>query len=371
MIGYPITYGDTLEQNEETLSSFNKGYKFVIVVFGISSVLLNPRTVSALDTISSKNYAGPKTLSFCSPNRAVILLFIIACYGFYLMICLGYFLSKIYYNFFHKIIFENIHRVRNKLNLENIKKFIINYILKNWFTRIKKKFYILIKAIIELIKGLKDFRNKFKSMLELRYDRYKDNFRIILLFKKSQYNFELFKELFLIFWSIPYMVILFLNDLRLFFNIIIYLNDWKIYLGLLTSKRYILYLILLCLFGILVGFLLGSYRRRNYGKYDIYDIYGFILLILLKMLYNNELNSVLFEPSNVNQFFKFSLEPIQEIKPRFSRLNLKTPDRIPLPSLIIEDPSVFIETDILWEQSTNYKIEFFKFYQNIKENVKS
>ena len=58
MIGYPITYGDSLEEansftseiliakisdycsNEENQINFNKGYKFGLLVFGIGSLFL-------------------------------------------------------------------------------------------------------------------------------------------------------------------------------------------------------------------------------------------------------------------------------------------------------------------------------------------
>jgi hypothetical protein len=72
MIGYPITYGDRLEKgngftsesvltgiseywsNEENQGNFNKGYKFGLLVFGISGVLLSSTTVFASD-----NGVGP------------------------------------------------------------------------------------------------------------------------------------------------------------------------------------------------------------------------------------------------------------------------------------------------------------------------
>lgn len=67
MIGYPVTYGDTLEKgngltsesvltkisdywsNEENIANFNQGYKFGLLVFGISGVLLSSTTAVASD----------------------------------------------------------------------------------------------------------------------------------------------------------------------------------------------------------------------------------------------------------------------------------------------------------------------------------
>jgi hypothetical protein len=67
MIGYPITYGDTLEKsngftsetvltgiseywsNEENRANFNRGYKFGLLVFGISGVLVRSTAAFASD----------------------------------------------------------------------------------------------------------------------------------------------------------------------------------------------------------------------------------------------------------------------------------------------------------------------------------
>ncbi len=67
MIGYSITYSDTLEKgngftservftkildywsNEENIANFNRGYKFGLLVFGISGVFLSSTTVFASD----------------------------------------------------------------------------------------------------------------------------------------------------------------------------------------------------------------------------------------------------------------------------------------------------------------------------------
>ena len=63
MIGYPITYGDILEKGNglvltgiseywssaENRANFIKGYKFGLLVFGISGVLLTSTTVFASD----------------------------------------------------------------------------------------------------------------------------------------------------------------------------------------------------------------------------------------------------------------------------------------------------------------------------------
>jgi hypothetical protein len=133
---------------------------------------------------------------------------------------------------------------------------------------------------------------------------------------------------------------------------------------LITRVIYILYIILLSLFGILLGFLLGVYSRKD-------DIYVFILLLLLKMLYNKRFDYDLLKPNKVDQFYKFSLKTSEQINPRPSRLILKQPDQIPLPFLIIEDPFVFIETKVLFDESINYAFELFRFYRNVNQKVDS
>ena len=121
---------------------------------------------------------------------------------------------------------------------------------------------------------------------------------------------------------------------------------------LITTVLYILYIILLGLFGILLGFLLGVYSRND-------NIYVFILLLLLKMLYNNGFDYVLLKPNKVDQFSRFSLKTIEQIDPRPLKITLTEPDQSPLPFLIIKDPFVFIETEVLWDKSTNCEFELY------------
>lgn len=150
-------------------------------------------------------------------------------------------------------------------------------------------------------------------------------------------------------------------------NRIEFVNKWKQFILLLMSEYvlitkvvYVLYIILLGLFGILLSFLLDIYKQND-------DIYLFILLLLLKMLYNNVLDYVFLKSNKIDQF---SLKTIEQINSRSSRLILKEPDQISLPFLIIEDPLVFIETEVLWEEPINYKFKLFKFYQNVNGKVK-
>lgn len=197
--------------------------------------------------------------------KPLIILFSIACYWFYLNICFGYFLSKIFYNFFDEInkmyLFKSI-QFRKKFNLENIKKFVISYIFKffeNWIKRIVEKYLLVRVAIDEVIKALKISRNKFKSIF------------------KFKYNFRLLKKLLPIFWEAFKVAISLIKEVFFVHNIIEFLIKWKQFIlflmsesVLITRVMYVLYIILLGLFGILLGFLLGVYRRED----DIY-IYSF------------------------------------------------------------------------------------------------
>jgi hypothetical protein len=114
------------------------------------------------------------SLKFLTP------LVLVVCYWFYLSICFGYFLSKFFFNFFDEINKTDLSKsiqFRKKFSLKNIIKIIIHFfrkLIKNWFIRIRDKFLFLIAAINKVIKALKIFRKKFKSIL-----KFKHNFRLL------------------------------------------------------------------------------------------------------------------------------------------------------------------------------------------------
>ena len=113
---------------------------------------------------------------------------------------------------------------------------------------------------------------------------------------------------------------------------------------------YFLYLILLGLFVIMIGFLLDIYKY----DYEI-NINTFLLLLLLKAIYKNRFNGVLLEylpdlyleTNPAEPFSKFSLKSIEQINPRLLKITLKEPDQIPFSLLRMEDPLVFIDTEVL------------------------
>jgi hypothetical protein len=78
MIGYPITYGDTLEEgsgfskvlkywvNKKNQANFIKGYKFGLLVFGLSVVLLKSTAAFASDSGVRPTNSGADGGGSCS-----------------------------------------------------------------------------------------------------------------------------------------------------------------------------------------------------------------------------------------------------------------------------------------------------------------
>ena len=172
-----------------------------------------------------------------------------------------------------------------------------------------------------------------------------------------------------ILWEAFQTVLSLIKEVYFIYDIIKYLIKWKEFILFLMSEsviitrvRDILYIILLGLFGILLGFLLGVYKKED-------EICVLILLLLLQILYNDRFDYGLLKFNKADQFSTFSFKTIEQINPRPSRLIFKEPDQIPLPFLIIEDPFVFIETEVLRDKSINYEFELFKLYRNVNEKV--
>lgn len=268
----------------------------------------------------------------------------------------------IFFNKIKKTDLSKSIQFREKFSLKNIIKIIIDFfwkLIKNWFIRIRDKFLFLIAAINKVIKALKIFRKKFKSIL------------------KFKHNFRLLKKLLPIFWETFLIFCSFMNEIFFFYNIIKWIIELMNFIRLLMEESlfisrivYFLDLILLGIFGIIIGFLLGIYKRED-------DINTFLLLLLLNIIYNNGFNDVLLEylhdlsleTAAAQLFSKFSLKSIEQIHPRPSKITLKEPEQIPLPFLILEDPLVFIEREVLWNESTNYQFELFKFYRYVNQKI--
>ena len=88
MIGYPLTYGDILEKgngftsetvltgisdywsDEKNLANFNRGYKFGLLFFGISGVLLSSTTAFASDIGVTPANNGANGGGSCPPPQS-------------------------------------------------------------------------------------------------------------------------------------------------------------------------------------------------------------------------------------------------------------------------------------------------------------
>lgn len=228
----------------------------------------------------------------------------------------------------------------------------------HWFFRVWNKGGLVFKSIDEILKALQIFNKKLKSIL------------------KFKYNLRLLNKLLLIFFEVFQIVVSFLNEVLLVHNSIKFVIQWKAFIFLLMSEYmlitrvvYILYFIFLGLFGIILGFIFGLYKRNE-------EIYVFTLVFFLKLLYNNGFDYFLdfesLEPTKINQFSKFSLQTVKQISASSSKIMLPEFDhksQIPWP--ILSDPFVSIETNFIWEQSQNYKFELFKFYGSVNSKIKS
>ena len=140
----------------------------------------------------------------------------------------------------------------------------------------------------------------------------------------------------------------------------------------ITRIVYLFYLILLGIFCIIIGFLLGVYKHDD-------EINAFLLLLLLKTIYNNGFDDVLLEYlhelslkyKTAEQISKISLKTVKQINPCPLKIVLKEPDQItqiPLP--ILSDPFVLIDIEFIWKESKNYTFELVKFYRNVNQKVK-
>nr|WAK84817.1 hypothetical protein [Amicula sp. isolate GU52X-4 cfCalB7] len=288
-------------------------------------------------------------------------------YLFYFSFRLGYSFSKIFYDFFdqiHRNDFNKMIQFRKNFNLKNIIKFILRYIFKffrNYLLRVFRKGHLVIKALAKVYEAFKEFLKKFKF------------FKLISQFK---YNYQLLKELFCVILRTFKIILSFFKELFFWHKIIEFLMGWVNILlflmsepGLISIFASILWIILLGLsvglWGLIFGFLLGVYLQEN--EID-YFTYVFISLLLLKILYARKFLYGL-NPSEIDQFPRFSLRTIEQFEPRPLKLIFKNPEEIPLPlgmgNSIIDDNSIIdIRTEVFIEEteSINYQFELVKFY---------
>ena len=198
--------------------------------------------------IKNQNLSS-KSFSF-TPSPLLLL----GSYWFYTSITFGYFLSKNFYNLFDTIHKNNLSKriqFRKKLHLKNLIQTILAFCWKsiqNWLLRIFQKSLLLIDVLDRSLKPIHIF---FKKVLKSPF-RFKRNFRLFKIL------LDIFMETFLVICS-------FINECLFFNHIIAWLSQWRNIIRCLMKESisitYALYFILLGLFGIVVGFLLGLYLR--------------------------------------------------------------------------------------------------------------
>ena len=91
-----------------------------------------------------------------------------------------------------------------------------------------------------------------------------------------------------------------------------------------------------------------------------------ITISIVQTEYSFRVFEILAEP-----FEKFSLQPLPQIESRPFKLILKeTQQRTQIPFPILDDPSVTIQIDFVWEESIHYKFQLLELYQNLHYKVK-
>jgi hypothetical protein len=138
----------------------------------------------------------------------------------------------------------------------------------------------VLESIDEVLKALKIFRKRFKSIL-----KFKHNFRLL------KNLLPIFREALQIVGSLVNEVLFIHNIIKFVIKCILLLMSKYV---LIARVIYVLYLILLSIFGVLLGFLLCVYKRDE-----------------------------------TEQFSKFSLKTIEQINTRPLKIILKEPNQRP------------------------------------------
>ena len=298
--------------------------------------------------------------------KDIIILFPLFFYWLFIHVCLGYFLSQAFYRYFDSLNIKNplkSVRFRQQINLTNLRKFLINSILKFfeiWLRRLHKKGIMLCKTIFGLIRMFILFISQLTKSSQLKYQLLELKDFVTMLLCVIPEGIAIFSEV--------------QTEFYLLFSIFAYIGNWKKFIlflmaesRLVTNKLiYILLIFIFGIFALILGFLIGMKKRQN-------DVYLFISLFLLEIINNLKsasnitLINNLLEPIQENEFSKFSLRTIEHVLPT-SKIMLKKPDDpISFPFFMInESPSVVIQTEILYDTLSIDSNEFklFKFYQN-------
>lgn len=283
-------------------------------------------------------------------------------------------------------------QIRKKFYLKNILKFLSNF-LKKWGMRVVKKFTQALTAIDQILEALQIFIKKLKFLdtrqilinliKELKSTRFKFETKpkFKYLNRRFRYYYRLFKEFIITLSKALGTVSSFIKEVGFGAAIIEFIIQCYNILSLLMSEslaiRSLLYLLYFSLLGLILGLLFGVFKRNKKRNKKIDDLI-LMLLFLLQIFYmmnksdfSEKLPFISLDSNEVNGFAIFPLET-EEYK-EYSQINLfkilliliiwlRKPSltgEIPLP--ILEDPSVLIDIDIIFNDSPNYK-ELFKIY---------
>jgi hypothetical protein len=206
---------------------------------------------------------------------------------------------------------------------------------------------LLGKAIIILIATVIACIKKFKFTIK----------RIWTLFIEVGANFL---ETFMVFCSLMreiFWIYNFIDWVKKVVNFVSMAMEQSIFI---TRIIFILYLIILGLFGILIGFLIGMYSAESkiyiFYLLELLDKYGLIYLLKL---------------DHIEQFSTFSVQTVTQIEPALPKVLFKSNQKPKIPFPVLGDPFIWIEADLGLYESQGYKFELFKFYRELKKEIKN
>lgn len=304
-------------------------------------------------------------MKFNSKSSIIIIIIPLVSYYFYRSVYFGYYLSKIFFTFFdeiNKADSSKSSKLKKKFSSENIKKTISDFfwkIFKNWYLRVVQKFVLLAKAISKVAKALKIFKRKFR----------------ILKFRR---NLQLLKLLLLVLLSAFRIILSFVNEILLLSNIYRWIIQWRSFIQLLMTESvfitrviYFLYLVLIGLFGLIIGIWLGIYQYVNEVELKAELL---LLLVQLFIIHRSEtillesLPNLFLEANTADLSLDFPLKSIEQIEPRPPKIVFSEPKKRSFPFPIIEDPYIFIEIEVIPDEKINYQFELWQLYRH--ENSK-
>lgn len=309
----------------------------------------------------------PKNLS--AKAIKIILLFVFyGAYVFKVSLFFGHYLCIEFYKFlnyiYQKDIYKNI-KIRRKFSIENLKNFLFHYFLNIFETSVSETLH----RLLHMGQGL-------GLMFRVGYELLK-NFKSWFKIKNNNnYNFKLLKVLWgtltefcLYCFSICNNMNFLHRKLRLIKNIFYYYCMFLLLSDILILTIFFvaLGLLVLIIFGLLIGFLIGIYQHED-------DIYVLVLILLLQILYRNgcvrnfeDFYSTSIEQNKLTEISKFPLKPLELMDVNPTKIVFKGFDFTPQIFLpIFNDPILWLDVECIIERPYQYNIELFKVYKKLK-----